>query len=234
MQRYAAALALLLVCVAFPGCGSARAQEDPPDCPAPTDLGILTDVLTATGSWSTYLCGQSQFLDNRPGQLLAFSLAEQAEVRIDLSSSGRDAIVYLQGEDGRLIDAADDTGSGVNARIERTPPVGAPVDQWLRTAPVAHEDEELGRIYARRLSNGVVQATYVPNGASMASTSRWVVPADAPVNAWLASGELERGPVSRDDLVQRVADQAAGPGAAQFGDHLSLLSLIENNLQRNP
>lgn len=136
--------------------------------------------------------------------------------------------------DGRVEFAADLSNGDRSLPVQRMLPVGAPVGQWLRTAPVAHEDEELGRIYARRLSNGLVQATYVPDGASMASTSRWVVPADAPINAWLASGELERGPVSRDDLVQRVADQAAGAGAAQFGDHLSLLSLIENNLQRNP
>ena len=97
-----------------------------------------------------------------------------------------------------------------------------------------YEGDELGRIYARRLGNGLVQATYVPDGADMDTTSRWAVPEDAPVNAWLGSAELERAPGLRDDLVQRVADQAAGAGTAQFGDHLSLLALIENNLQRNP
>ncbi len=119
--------------------------------------------------------------------------------------------------------------------VQRLLPVNATVDRWLRTAPVTYDGEELGRVYARRLSNGLVQATYVPTDVSMADTSRWVVPEAAPVDAWLASGELERGPTpSRDDLVQRVGDQAAGAGTAQFGDHLSLLSLIENDLQRNP
>ncbi|MCY3920903.1 MAG: PPC domain-containing protein [Chloroflexi bacterium] len=136
--------------------------------------------------------------------------------------------------DGRVEFAADLSNGARSLPIQRRLPVGALVDQWLRTGPVAHDGEELGRIYARRLSNGLVQATYVPDGADMDSTSRWVVPADAPVNAWLGSAELERGPSLRDDLVQRVADQAAGTGAAQFGDHLSLLALIENNLQRNP
>lgn len=136
--------------------------------------------------------------------------------------------------DGRVEFAADLSNGDRALPRQRTLAVGAPADVWLRTAPVTHEGEELGRIYARRLSNGLVQATYVPSGADMDTTMRWVVPENAPVNAWLGSAELERGPGSRDDLVQRVADQAAGAGTAQFGDHLSLLALIENNLQRNP
>lgn len=114
-------------------------------------------------------------------------------------------------------------------------PVAVTADHWLRTGPVIHNDEELGRVYARRLSNGLVQATYVPVGVGMDSTARWVVPDNAPVDAWLVSRELERAPApSGDDLVQRVGDQPTGAGTAQFGDHLSLLALIENNLQRNP
>ena len=113
--------------------------------------------------------------------------------------------------------------------------VNAPEDVWLRTAPIRVDGVELGRIHARRLSAGLVQVTYVPVGGSRSDTQRWVVPADAPVDAWLVSSELERGSgASRDDLVQRVADQSAGAGTAQFGDHLTLLALIENNLQRNP
>ena len=37
-----------------------------------------------------------------------------------------------------------------------------------------------------------------------------------------------------DDLVQRIADEAAGPGSAQLGNHLSLLAFVEDDLQRNP
>ena len=136
--------------------------------------------------------------------------------------------------DGRVEFAADLSSGDRSLPRQRTLPVGAPADQWLRTGPIMHEGDELGRIYARRLGSGLVQATYVPDGADMDTTSRWVVPEDAPVNAWLGSAELERAPGLRDDLVQRVADQAAGAGTAQFGDHLSLLALIENNLQRNP
>ena len=136
--------------------------------------------------------------------------------------------------DGRVEFAVDLSNGERALPVQRMLPVSAALNRWLRTAPVIHDGEEIGRIYARRLGNGLVQATYVPTDVRMSNTSRWIVPEDAPVDAWLVSGELERGPASRDDLVQRIGDQAAGAGTAQFGDHLSLLSLIENNLQRNP
>ena len=104
---------------------SAGAQDDSLECPPPTELGELTDILSASGTWSTEQCDASQYLENRPGQRFLFSLSEEAEVRIDLTSASRDALVYLLAEDGRLIDADDDTGSGVNSRIERTLPAGA-------------------------------------------------------------------------------------------------------------
>lgn len=137
-------------------------------------------------------------------------------------------------EDGRVqfaVDLSDGERSLPAGRLQ----VDAPVGRWLRSGPVSHDGQEIGRVHARRLANGLVQASYVPSGASLADTSRWIVPEDAPVDAWLISGALEGGPAtSRDDLVQRVGNQAAGAGAAQFGDHLTLLSLIENDLQRNP
>lgn len=137
--------------------------------------------------------------------------------------------------DGQVEFAAD-LSTGERALPNRRQlPVEVTADRWLRTGPITHNEQELGRIHARRLSNGLVQATYVPAGLSMDATSRWVVPVNAPIDAWLASRRLDHGAgPSGDDLVQRVGDQAAGAGAAQFGDHLSLLALIENNLQRNP
>ncbi|MDE2746364.1 MAG: hypothetical protein OXI41_10345 [Chloroflexota bacterium] len=137
--------------------------------------------------------------------------------------------------DGQVEFAADLSNGERVLPSSRQLPVIVTADRWLRTGPVSHADQELGRVHARRLSNGLVQATYVPAGANLDSTSRWVVPADAPIDAWLVSRELERvADASGDDFVQGVGDQTAGPGAAQFGDHLSLLALIENNLQRNP
>ena len=106
---------------------------------------------------------------------------------------------------------------------------------WLHTEPVMLGENELGRIYARRLGTGVIEAAFVASGGTPTSAARWRLPADAAAGVWLFSGMIEGAAVgSGDDLVQRVADQPAGAGAAQFGDHLSLLSFIENNLQRNP
>ena len=137
-------------------------------------------------------------------------------------------------EDGR-VEFAVELSDGERSRPRGRLPVDATLGRWLRTGPVSQDGAEIGRVHARRLANGLVQATYVPSGASLADTSRWIVPEDAPVDAWLVSGALESGPAtSRDDLVQRVGNQAAGAGSAQFGDHLTLLSLIENDLQRNP
>lgn len=137
--------------------------------------------------------------------------------------------------DGQVEFAADLSNGERALPSRRQLPVEVTADRWLRTGPITHNEQELGRIHARRLSNGLVQATYVPAGLSMDATPRWIVPANAPIDAWLASRRLESvaGP-SGDDFVQRVGDQTAGAGAAQFGDHLSLLALIENNLQRNP
>ncbi|MDE2967957.1 MAG: hypothetical protein OXS30_10810 [Chloroflexota bacterium] len=138
-------------------------------------------------------------------------------------------------DDGRVEFAVDLSNGERVSPPGRQLPVEVAADRWLRTGPVTSDGEGLGRVYARRLSNGFVQATYVPAGVSMESTARWIVPEDAPVGAWLVSRELEGAQRrSGDDLVQRVTDQSAGAGAAQFGDHLSLLALIENNLQRNP
>ena len=138
-------------------------------------------------------------------------------------------------DDGRIEFGVDLSNGERALPVQRLLPVDTAEDVWLRTAPITSGEVELGRIYVRRLSVGLVQTTYVPIDGSRATSSRWIVPVDAPVGAWLVSGELERGPgQSGDDLVQRVGDQAAGAGTAQFGDHLSLLALIENNLQRNP
>ena len=165
-------------------------------------------------------------------------LIPQPQISDEASAPSAVAAVRLLArvlEDGQVGFAVDLSNGERALPVQRLLPANAPSDRWLRTGPVIHDGEEIGRVHARRLSGGLVQATYVPTGVSMAETSRWIVPEDAPLGAWLASGDLERSPESSgDDLVQRVGDQAAGAGATQLGDHLTLLSLIENNLQRNP
>ncbi|MYB22362.1 MAG: hypothetical protein F4066_04415 [Chloroflexi bacterium] len=138
-------------------------------------------------------------------------------------------------EDGRIEFATELSNGEQVLPSGRMFPADAPTDVWLRTGPVMFGETELGRIYARRLGTGTVEAAFVASGGRPAGAARWSLPADTAVGVWLLSGPVERAAVgSGDDLVQRVADQPAGAGAAQFGDHLSLLSFIENNLQRNP
>ena len=113
---WAATLALIATLTAWQ---STRAQDDSGACPPPVQLGELVEVLSASGTWTTAECDRSQFLARRSGVMFEFSLAEAQEVRIDLSSSERDTLLYLLDGEGRLIEADDDTGSGNDARIER-------------------------------------------------------------------------------------------------------------------
>ncbi|MCY3569497.1 MAG: hypothetical protein OXH38_12775, partial [Chloroflexi bacterium] len=138
-------------------------------------------------------------------------------------------------EDGRVEFGAELSNGLQVLPSARMFPADAPTDVWLRTGAVTSGDTELGRIYARRLGTGVIEAAFVASGGRPAGAMRWSLPVDAAAGVWLFGGPVERVSVgSGDDLVQRIADQPAGAGTAQFGDHLSLLSFIENNLQRNP
>ncbi len=137
--------------------------------------------------------------------------------------------------DGRIEFGAELSNGEQVLPSDRMFPANPASNVWLRTEPVMIGEHDLGRIYARRLGSGVIEAAFVATGASPASAARWSLPADAAAGVWLFSGRIESAALgSGDDLVQRVADQPAGAGTAQFGDHLSLLSFIENNLQRNP
>ena len=97
-------------------------------------------------------------------------------------------------DDGRVEFAVDLTDGERALPARRWLQEDAPPNAWRLTSPVAANGVELGRVHARRLDGGLVQAAFVPTGADRASAARWIVPDDAPVDAWLVSGELERGP----------------------------------------
>ena len=124
MRRCLALSSIVILIAALAAWEPAGAQDASNPCPQPIDLGELSDTLSTTGTWTASECDASQFLENRPGVLYRFTLAEEAEVRIDLSSPDRDALLYLQSEDGTLIDSDDDTGGEGDARIERKNTVG--------------------------------------------------------------------------------------------------------------
>ena len=83
-------------------------------------LGMLEagPGLTASGSWSLETCG-SRFVSSHPAHSYAFSLAEAAQVRIDLESENGDAVLSLASLEGGIVGANDDGGSRGNARIEQ-------------------------------------------------------------------------------------------------------------------
>ena len=60
--------------------------------------------------------------------------------------------------DGQVEFAADLSNGERVLPSRRQLPADVTADRWLRTGPVIHADQELGRVHARRLSNGLVQA----------------------------------------------------------------------------
>ena len=86
-----------------------------------TDIGSLdsdsNSRLEAPGRWTTEGC-DSRFLTDSDAHFYQFQLAEAGQVRIDLSSDEGDSYVHLLTEEGNRLAHDDDTGPGVDARIE--------------------------------------------------------------------------------------------------------------------
>lgn len=220
----------------------ARGIDCAPDARA---LAFGDDVLRFTSSIYEHMldrayCGARAASDEHSHLLRGLDLARNPEIpKPEVAEQPAPAPQIVASrllarvlDDGR-IEFAVDLNNGV--RVEPTQgklPAVSPIDVWLRTSPVSYEGEDLGRIYARRLEDGLVQATFVPAGADMDSTARWIMPDNAPVDAWLISGVLITDSAHGAD--QRAAGQVAAAGAAQLGDHMSLLAFVESNLQRNP
>ena len=87
-----------------------------------TDIGSLVSDsnsrLEAIGRWTTEDC-DSRFLTDSDAHYYQFQLAEAGQVRIDLSSDEGDAYVHLLTENGSRLAHDDDSGPGLDARIER-------------------------------------------------------------------------------------------------------------------
>ena len=78
----------------------ARAAESPPVTPAPADpcvedLGPLTETVTRSGSWASDCPSDSR--SGRYARYYSFSLEEETEVTIDLTSSEDTFLVLLEG-----------------------------------------------------------------------------------------------------------------------------------------
>lgn len=114
-----AVAAIILATLALEGTRTANSQSNA-GCEA-TDLGTLgasgDDRLEATGRWTTRDC-DSEFLPNSDAHTYRFTLTEDTQVRIDLTSTFGDSYLHLMDEDGSPIEHDDDSGLGLDSRIE--------------------------------------------------------------------------------------------------------------------
>ncbi len=114
----ALAAAVAAMALLFPHAASS-AQEDP-RCAA-TDLGRLSAPaeggLQFAGSWSDQDC-ESEFRPGIGARYFEFEVAAGGRVRIELTSELADPYLYLSDSDGTRIGDDDDSGAGLNARIE--------------------------------------------------------------------------------------------------------------------
>ena len=117
MMRVCIAFTLMVSLFALPGTGPVSGQESP-DCEV-TDLGTLgDDGLEAVGRWTTEDC-ESRFRPGSDAHTYRFTVAAPGRVRIDLTSAGADAYLYLLADDGSRIVDDDDGGARIDARVER-------------------------------------------------------------------------------------------------------------------
>ena len=114
------AVAMIASMLAVAGSSIALGQEAA-DCEV-NDLGTLGSlfdrVLEAEGRWTTEDC-DSRFRAGSDAHTYRFEVADAGRVRIGLSSAEADAYLYLLAEDGSRIADNDDTGAGLDARVER-------------------------------------------------------------------------------------------------------------------
>ena len=99
--------------------------EPPPPTPTPgncvTDLGTLTATVTRNGSWATDCVSTGE--PNTYARFYSFTLGQQTDVQIDLTSSV-DTVLNLRegaGAGGQIIESNDDVAEGnTNSQITRT------------------------------------------------------------------------------------------------------------------
>ena len=119
-----AVAALLAALQTFQGVEVALGQSDA-GCEA-IEIGSLggggDDALTSSGRWTGEDC-DSRFFTNSDAHNYSFSLLEGGQVRVELSSGEGDSYLHLLTSDGSRI-AHDDSGQGLDSRIERDLPAG--------------------------------------------------------------------------------------------------------------
>ena len=117
----AASIVALLALLALYIDGARTAGAQSASCDT-TNLGVLgaeADAeLSTDGRWTTNDC-DSRFFADSDAHNYRFELVEGGRIRIGLSSAEADSYLYLLAEDGSRITDNDDSGAGLDARIER-------------------------------------------------------------------------------------------------------------------
>ena len=120
LVRVGVAVAMIASMLAVAGSSIALGQETA-ECEV-TDLGTLGSffdrVLEAEGRWTTEDC-DSRFRAGSDAHTYRFEVTDAGRVRIGLSSAEADAYLYLLTEEGGRIADNDDSGAGLDARVER-------------------------------------------------------------------------------------------------------------------
>ena len=117
LGRVFIALTLVASVLALPGSRAVSGQESA-DCEV-IDLGTLGEgALEAAGHWTTEDC-DSRFRAGSDARTYRFEVTTAGRVRVNLTSAGADAHLYLLAEDGTRIADNDDGGAGLDARVER-------------------------------------------------------------------------------------------------------------------
>lgn len=115
-----AVVALVATSLVLAGSSTALGQEAA-ECEI-TDLGTLGSffnlVLEAEGRWTTEGC-DSRFRAGSDAHTYRFEVADAGRVRIGLKSAEADSYLYLLTEEGGRIADNDDSGAGLDARVER-------------------------------------------------------------------------------------------------------------------
>ena len=115
-----------------------------------------------------------------------------AEAAVD-RTSGR--IVVRKLADGRTEFAWQPTDSEerILPRSRYLPASGVTVDRWLRSSPIEVGGVEIGRINARLLASGRIEFAFTPTGGERILPSSRYFPANAGVDRWLRSTEIDLG-----------------------------------------
>ena len=112
-----------------------------------------------------------------------------AQAQNDDETSGR--IVARRLDDGRVEFGWRPTGGARVSPEKRYFPASINHNRWLRSSPVEVDGSAIGRINARRLSDGRIEFAFTPTGGQRILPPTRYFPTNARVGRWLRSTQIE-------------------------------------------